>query len=418
MGLVEPLFLPASSDIQTPMIILREGFNSYYSGARRIPMKSRVISSSHCKAVSVSLLPSAERSLVAEIWKDLETRLASSSITCSWDWTETWLNYYGDLVPHYFVIGICEGDPCGIALVSQSIDRRYGPFKIRSRHIGTSGEPDIDSVYVEYNRLLVVPENRDAFSRAIIAAIKYEAKWDKLILDGFAPEDAEPLLRAEPSLVAERRVCRAVDLRAANAVGGQIVAALKPSTQKKIRRSLHGFGAIQTEWADTVEQAIDILNELIGLHQQRWERVGEPGSFSSPRFAAFHRELVPRLHAKGAVLLFRARSALGTLGCLYSFIERGRVLFYQSGLAAVDDNKLKPGLVTHALCMQCCMERGLTEYNFLAGDSRYKQELSTMDQELVWASARRRRLKFLIIDGLHRAKELVQSFGGLCDVEA
>jgi len=371
-------------------------------------MKSAVISLSHWQAVSVSLLPSGERSLVAEIWEDLETRLANSSIACSWDWTGTWLKYYGDLVPHYFAVGECAGLPCGVALVSQGVDRQCGPFRVRSRHLGTAGEPDADSVCVEYNRLLVTPENRDAFASALVAAIRHETNWDELILDGFAPEDAEPLLRAEPSLVAERRVCCAVDLRAANETGGEIIAALKANTQKKIRRSLRGFGVIQTEWADTVEQAIDILNELIDLHQQRWEGIGEPGSFSSGRFVAFHRELVPRLLAKRAVLLFRARSASGTLGCLYSFIEHGRVLFYQSGLAAVDDNKLKPGLVTHALCMQGCMERGLTEYNFLAGNSRYKQELSTVEQELVWAAARQRRMKFFIVDSLRRARQLVR----------
>jgi len=81
------------------------------------------------------------------------------------------------------------------------------------------------------------------------------------------------------------------------------------------------------------------------------------------------------------------------------------LLFYQSGFAAFDDNKLKPGLVTHALCMQACRERGLTEYNFLAGESRYKQELATMEQELVWAVARQRRLKFFLVDRLRRARQ-------------
>jgi CelD/BcsL family acetyltransferase involved in cellulose biosynthesis len=381
-------------------------------------MKSAVISSLDCKAVSVSLLPSKERALVADIWGSLETRLANDSIVCSWDWTETWLKYYGDLVPHYFAVGECAGNPCGIALVSQGVDRRCGPFKVRSRHLGTAGEPDADSVCVEYNRLLVAPENRDAFATALVAAIRQEIDWDELLLDGFALEDAEPLLRAEPSFVAERRVCRAVDLRTAGELGGDIITALKANTQKKIRRSLRGFGSIQTEWADTVELAMDILNELIDLHQQRWEQTGKPGSFASARFIAFHRELVPRLFAKGAIILFRARSASGTIGCLYSFSERGRILFYQSGLATVDDNKLKPGLVTHALCMQGCMERGFTEYNFLAGDSRYKQELSTMEQELVWASARQRRMKFFIVDTLRRARQRMRGKEGSCDVKA
>jgi hypothetical protein len=368
-------------------------------------MQSEVISSSHCQAVVVYLLSAGARAFIADIWQTLETRLANASIACSWDWTDTWLKYYGDLVPHYFALGECAGLPCGVALVSQGVNRRCGPFRVQSRHLGTAGEPGPDSVCVAYNRLLVTPETRDAFASALVAAIRHETNYDELILDGFAPENAAPLLRAEPAFVAKRHVCRAVDLRAAHATGGEILAVLKANTRKKIRRSLRGYGAIHTEWADTVEHAMDILNELIDLHQQRWTRVGKPGAFASARFVAFHRALVPRLLAKGAVLLFRTRSASGTIGCLYSFIEQGRVLCYQSGLATVDDNKLRPGLISDALCMQYCTERGLTEYNFLSGDSRYKRELATVEQELVWASARRRRLKFFLVDSLRRARQ-------------
>lgn len=269
-----------------------------------------------CQAVSIYLLPSEERSGVAAIWQALETRLANASIACSWDWTDTWLQHYGDLVPHYFVVGECTGTPCGVALVSQGVDRRCGPFRAQSCHLGTAGEPDADSVCVEYNRLLVTPAHRDAFASALVAAIRRETPGDELILDGFAPKDAEPLLRAEPSFVVERRLCHAVDLRAAHETEGAIIATLKPNTQTKLRRSLRGFGVIHTEWAATGAQALDILNELIDLHQQRWERIGEPRAFASARFVAFHRALVPRLLAQGAVLLFRTRSASGTLGSL------------------------------------------------------------------------------------------------------
>jgi CelD/BcsL family acetyltransferase involved in cellulose biosynthesis len=165
---------------------------------------------------------------------------------------------------------------------------------------------------------------------------------------------------------------------------------------------------VQTEWADTPEQALDILDELIVLHQARWARAGEPGAFASPHVAAFHRALVPRLARAGNVVLFRVRTTEGTVGCVYGFIERGRVLFYQSGLASYSDQRIRPGFVAHTLCMQCCYDRGLKEYDFLAGDSLYKRQLSTSQRELVWATWRRPALRWKVVDYLASLKRRVR----------
>ena len=140
------------------------------------------------------------------------------------------------------------------------------------------------------------------------------------------------------------------------------------------------------------------------LHQRRWVAAGQPGAFASARFAGFHRSLIPRLLPGGSVFLFRVRAGGKTVGCLYNFVERRRVLFYQSGLAAFEDRRISPGFTTFALCMEACLQRGLLEYNFLADDSQYKRELSTAGQELVWATARRRRLKLFLLDELRAVR--------------
>jgi CelD/BcsL family acetyltransferase involved in cellulose biosynthesis len=103
-------------------------------------------------------------------------------------------------------------------------------------------------------------------------------------------------------------------------------------------------------------------------------------------------------------MLFRARTADGTVGCLYNFVEGRRVLSYQFGLASYSNRRISPGFVTFVLCMRACVERGLTEYDFLAGDSTYKRQLSTMTRELVWASARRPALRWRLMDGLTAGK--------------
>ena len=50
--------------------------------------------------------------------------------------------------------------------------------------------------------------------------------------------------------------------------------------------------------------------------------------------------------------------------------------------------------------MQACLERGLDEYDFLAGESRYKRELSNTERTLIWAVAGRRTPKLLLANGV------------------
>ncbi len=58
---------------------------------------------------------------------------------------------------------------------------------------------------------------------------------------------------------------------------------------------------------------------------------------------------------------------------------------YQWGLPAFGDNSLSPGFVTGFLVMEEAKRRGMTELNWLAGDSRYKRDLSNSTRSLIWA---------------------------------
>jgi CelD/BcsL family acetyltransferase involved in cellulose biosynthesis len=324
---------------------------------------------------------------VPALWQALEAR-AEPGLTCSWTWTETWLRHYGDVVPHRFLLVGGEADPDALALVTRSLRRVKGVPLLRRVHLGTAGEPPGESVHVECNRLLARPGARAEAAAAIARALRGQRGWDELVLDGFDAEDAAALtaeggfeLREEPSPT--------TDLAAIRERGGDVLGALSNGVRRRVERALRGLGELEADWAATSAQAREIYDELVALHQARWEAAGERGAFASPRFHAFHAELIERLLPRGEVVLFRVRGAAGTIGCLYSLVDRGRVLFYQGGLAQLADNKLRPGLVAHVLCMQACLERSFAEYDFLAGESRYKRELSATERTLVWATARR-----------------------------
>lgn len=325
----------------------------------------------------------------ATVWYDLERQIGFTGLMCSWDWTETWLHHYGDRVRRRFAIGEVDGAPVGIALIAASLPVPVDRLAFRGIvHIGTAGEPRGHSVFVEYNRLLCQREYRPAFASELMRAVRDEVKPAAIRLDGFVPEDLALLTAGQPGVTVRDLTCPAFDLESARAGGADILALLGGGVRSRIRRSDRGFGDLQGEWATTPAQALNIYDELIGLHQARWEREGRPGVFASSRFSGFHRELIGRwMGEQPRVLLYRLRNEGGTIGCLYGFIENGMVLFYQSGFVDVDDNRLKPGLSTHAACLRECLARGLASYNFLAGEARYKRELATMELSLQSAVA-------------------------------
>ena len=80
----------------------------------------------------------------------------------------------------------------------------------------------------------------------------------------------------------------------------------------------------------------------------------------------------------------RVRAGSEDVGYLYNFVHEGRVLSYQSGFRYEDDARLKPGLVSHALCVEGHLGGDAAVYDFLAGDARYKASLGAPGPEMVY----------------------------------
>ncbi len=332
--------------------------------------------------MTVRVVPREDRAEARAVWTALEAEIGAPALSCSWAWTGTWLEHYGDVVPHRFVVGEAGGRSCGIALVTAGPRR---PLRPRTLHLGTAGEPAGSGVFVERNRLLAAESQRAAFAAALIDHLLGEGGWDRLCLDGMHAEDAALLLAGRPEATVREDDSPVADLGG----GEDVLDALSSSRRQRARRTLKAFGALEGDWAGTPAEAEAILDELIELHQARWTEAGEPGAFASERFTAFHRALVARLLPEGRAALIRVRRGEETVGCLYGHVDGGRLLFYQGGLQRYEDNKLKAGVAAHVVFMRACREHGLTEYDFLAPATRYKQELSTRADTLVWAELER-----------------------------
>ena len=337
-----------------------------------------------------------------EDWQALEDRLQSDHLTCSATWTRIWLKHYGGLVPHRLAIASQQGQTVGMSLITNGVGQRDGPYSVKTLHVGTAGEPDQESVCVEYNRLLVAPEHRAEYTRLLLSRILKHESWEVFQLDGLAADDAREFLDGSPTSIREipSHYCDLNLFRTAQAEPWRMFG---ESTRTNLRRSLRDLGDVQLDWADTPDQALEFYEEMIIHHQARWKAVGKDGVFSSPRFKNFHHDLIEALISQGRATLVRARQGDRVLGILYLLIEDNRLLYYQSGLPE-HGSKLSLGNVTLYLTMLEGSRRGYDAFDFMAGDAQYKRVLSTNHNTLTWLKWRRPSMKFLLLDGLRALK--------------
>ena len=161
------------------------------------------------------------------------------------------------------------------------------------------------------------------------------------------------------------------------------MAVLSRNTREQLRRSMRRYqerGALVIESARTLTEARAMFAEMVALHAQHWNALGQSGGFSTPSRRAFHRSFLERAFPLGQVQLLRVCAGDCVVGVLYNLVANGHVCFYQSGLRYDEDKQLKPGLVAHHLAIGHCLAAGFRQYDFLPSapsEGRYKMSLST-----------------------------------------
>lgn len=339
-----------------------------------------------------------------EDWRELASRLHHDSISSSPEWTAGWIKTYGDIIPHQIWRGEANGVLRGLALVAFP-SMQQGPFHVRCVHLGTAGEPQPDSLCIEYNRLLVEESYRAPFTLAILRKLHEDPAWDRMHFDGMAPEEAQILMSAEPDLQVRLAPSPYCSLQQAREQGEGLLKLLGSNSRNDIKRKLRLWGDLTTEWAETDTQADEIYTELIQLHQHRWNTVGQPGSFASSRFRDFHQRMIHELLPLKRIALMRVKSGLQTVGCVLNYIERNNILFYQVG-AVAEPARQSPGSIAIFACMEEALRRGYDKFDFLAGDGEHKRRLSTHANQLIWGKYERPRFKFSLINNLRMARNI------------
>ncbi len=288
-----------------------------------------------------------------------------------------------------------NGAPVGLALFNGGTSRRDGA----AWHLQESTDPALASVFVEHNGPLLAiadPVLRqavlvDLFTTAMKGPVDGAAtRARRLVLSGVGPECSDALSMTG-GLVNQKSVRAApfADLAALDPAH-PFIEGLSRNTRHQLRRSNRLYEAeapLTVERAETVEQGLGFLAEMIVFHDKTWQARGKQGAFATSFARRFYRALLTDGIPSGEVDLLRITAGATVVGYLMNFIHDDVVSAYQSGFnyAAAGPHQ-KPGLTSHYVAIEIYRRRGMREYDFLAGADRYKLSLANAQRWLHWVS--------------------------------
>ncbi len=332
--------------------------------------------------IAFSFRPADNPAALEALWRDLETR-ADGGFFLSWDWLGPWL---GEIdTPPILLEGRSGDRVVALALLCPVDGGRLSGGAV---HLHETGQPDIDSLFIEYNGFLLDRGLAGAgaevqCAEALLAEGARRGRaggWERVVIGGAAESTGAALAGAAGMALRSGHgmASRGVDLAAIRAGGGGFLPRLSPNTRYQIRRATRLYearGPLAIAAAPDVPQALDWFEAMGGLHQETWAARGRAGAFGQGIFRGFHRRLIESGLPRGAVELLRITAGEAVVGYLYNFRHRGTVHYYASGFAYEDDNKARPGLVCHALAIEHHLAGDAARYDFMAGDGRYKESL-------------------------------------------
>jgi len=362
--------------------------------------------------------------LVRELWETLESE-NNTSYFLSWGWIENWLTSLPDPALPTLMVLREGGDPLlaffigkkrlsGLSLfkgrresgdatqehLNQIMYCGRRLFPRRGWFLNATGNPAFDRIHIEYNGFL---QKRQGDVTLLNILNMLPDSWDEIYLQGidkssFPECDIPDALSPYETIVDREMAAPFVDLNMIRKQGKEYLSLLSANTRSQIKKSyrLCEKTPVRLEAAIDVQSALNIYDEMVALHEHAWTARGKDSAFATDYLYQFHRNLISKRFAHNEIQMLRIKCGDQTAGCLYNFVYKNSVYFYQSGINYNLDSQLKPGYLSHVEAIRYNLAAGCHAYDFLGGEERYKMSLATHHNRLIWMRVQKPLLKFRI----------------------
>jgi len=359
-------------------------------------------------SLTITTGPATSNATLRHEWLELEKR-ADPTVFLSWQWLGHWLCVYE---PHAFVLRVTEDERLvGMGLVVESEERRHGLLKSRCLRLHQTGHKLLDQIWIEYNGFLAERGREDDVAKACLRYLcDAMPEWDEFIVGAIDADEADRYanITGLHKHVRWEAPCFGVDLSELRRSGERYLDTLSRNTRYQINRCHRLYetrGEVVLERPDSVEEALAVFDRIGPKHLERWGAGPDQSGFANPDFVRFHREMIRVQWPEGGVDLVSVRVGGQEVASFYNLIYQQTVYFYLGGMVLEDDNRFKPGLLGHSLCIEDYRHHGFHYYDFMGGAERYKENLGTAHRQLVQISLQRPRFKLKLEHAMRIAKQ-------------
>ncbi len=345
---------------------------------------------------TVLISSGGELEALREPWAALLESSESNEVMQSPIWLCNWWKVYGAVQGRELCsVAFYDGDVLvGFAPLCRRREGRLGV--VRVEWLG-SGEEEEHETCSEYIGLIAARGREQAVADAFGELLDGDllGNWDHVDLTAMSSELVmSPLLTRAMGKATHYEVIGGAPFAKLPETWDGYLAALPSSRRYLIRRSLKAWAKWAGEepelrWLESEDDFDAAFDMLAKLHAERWSEVGHPGAFVSPLFSEFHRETMRALLREGALWLCWLEAHGEPVVAIYNIVWNNQIRFYQSGRKVGLPKKVRAGLVIHVCAIEQAIAAGRTHYDFLAGTTRYKMQLSNNVRPLMRLSRKR-----------------------------
>jgi CelD/BcsL family acetyltransferase involved in cellulose biosynthesis len=302
-------------------------------------------------------------------WSALFDAASDPSPFLSFEWLEPWWRAFGGRrEPWILEARDAAGALAGLLLLVGG----RGPLGLRRWRLLGNGVTGADGLDV-LARAGDAPAARAAIARALA---EEAGAWDVLDLEDLpcGSPTVEAIMRATGargarSLVERGFACPGFAL--AGTFAEHLARVRRRETYGRRVRWLARQPGFRVEVATSPADAPAALEHLLRLHRLRWAAEGGSAGIPPGPVEDFHREVAPRLAARGRLRLYVLHVEGAAVAAVYGIEAGRRFSYYQSGYDPAWSAR-SPGLVLVGRTIEDAYARGLADYDFLRGLEPYK----------------------------------------------
>jgi len=312
---------------------------------------------------------------LAPEWSELLERSQAGCIFHSWEWLMAWRQATSDAAaPYIIVVRAEDGQLLGIAPLYLTSLQLFGfiPYRVL-RFVA-----DVETG-AEYPDWIVDRQHAVEATKLIAGELMSDAgNWDLLWLTHLAGWTGAQQRIIEPAeklgMQVRYRPCPFSSIPLPSSMADYEARYSSRSRQQLRRgvRKIHKLAGVEICRCETPAELDEFLDALVDLHQRRWKSVGVDGVFRrKPAEEAFYRRFARHALDNDWLRLYGLKVNGEFKAVQYGYVYDGVFLQLQEGYDPEFQSGTGNALRHHVIAE--CIDCGVTEYDFLGGESEHKR---------------------------------------------